>query len=195
MREQRKNEANQETGSQSSQDTIKSACDTSKIWNFGKPTHRCKHCNALLWYEERLRPKVSTKTPTFGMCCKQGKIRLPPLKKPPQYLDNLLNGEGKDSKNFRENIRSYNSMFSFTSTGGIVDREINNGHGPYVFRLHGQNYHHIGTLIPKEGSKPRWRSYTSTILRTRYKTGSMHQNPPTENHRLTPILLQAFRAC
>ncbi|KAJ1257558.1 hypothetical protein BS78_10G005300 [Paspalum vaginatum] len=44
-----KNEANQETGSQSSQDTIKSASDASKIWNFGKPTHRCKHCNALLW--------------------------------------------------------------------------------------------------------------------------------------------------
>ncbi|KAJ1273706.1 hypothetical protein BS78_05G005300 [Paspalum vaginatum] len=151
-----KNEANQETGSQSSQDTIKSASDASKIWNFGKPTHRCKHCNALLWYEERLRPKVSTKKPAFGMCCNQGKIRLPPLKKPPQYLDNLLNGEGKDSKNFRENIRTYNSMFSFTSTGGIVDREINNGHGPYVFRLHGQNYHHIGTLIPEEGSKPRW---------------------------------------
>ena len=47
-------------------------------------------------------------------------------------------------------------MFSFTSPGGIVDKEINKGHGPYVFRMHGQNYHHIGTLLPEEGSKPRW---------------------------------------
>ena len=124
-----------------------------EVW---KEKYRCEHCNALLWYEERLRPKVKTKKPAFGMCCKQGKIRLPPRKNPPNYLDNLLNGEGEDSKNFRENIRSYNSMFSFTSTGGVVDKEINKGHGPYVFRMHGQNYHHIGTLLPEEGSKPCW---------------------------------------
>ena len=46
-------------------------------------------------------------------------------------------------------------MFSFTSTGGIVDKEINKGYRLYVFRMHGHNYHHIGTLLP-EGSKPRW---------------------------------------
>jgi len=45
----------------------------SNIWNFGKPKYRCEHCNALLWYEERLRPKVKTKKPAFGMCCKEGK--------------------------------------------------------------------------------------------------------------------------
>lgn len=47
-------------------------------------------------------------------------------------------------------------MFAFTSMGGIVDKEINMGKGPYVFRLHGQNYHHIGTLLPEEGNKPRF---------------------------------------
>jgi hypothetical protein len=90
------------------------------------------------------------------MCYKQGKISLPPRKKPPPYLENLATGEGKNSKNFKENIRSYNSMFAFTSTGGIVDKELNKGHGPYVFCMHGQNYYHIGTLLPEEGGKPRW---------------------------------------
>jgi len=47
-------------------------------------------------------------------------------------------------------------MFSFTSTGGVVDKEINKGYRLYVFRMHGHNYHHIGTLLPEEGSKPRW---------------------------------------
>jgi hypothetical protein len=47
-------------------------------------------------------------------------------------------------------------MFAFTSTGGLVDKEINKGHGPYVFRMRGQNYHHIGSLLPEEGSKPHW---------------------------------------
>jgi hypothetical protein len=47
-------------------------------------------------------------------------------------------------------------MFEVTSTGGIVDKEINKGHRPYIFRMHGQNCHHIESLLPKEGSKPHW---------------------------------------
>ena len=43
-------------------------------------------------------------------------------------------------------------MFSFTSMGGKVDDSINRkGRGPYVFRLHGQTYHSIGSLLPEEG--------------------------------------------
>jgi hypothetical protein len=76
-------------------------------------------------------------------------------KKPLAYLDRLLNGDDKVSKKFKENSRSYNSMFAFTSTG-IVDKNINKGHAPYVFCMHGQNYHHIGTLLPEEGTNPRW---------------------------------------
>jgi len=144
-------DANQEKSSKVSVETKKKG--DADIWNFQKPKYRCEHCNALLWYEERLRAKAKTKKPAFGMCCKQGKTRLPPRQKPQNYLDNLLNGEGDYSKNFRENIRSYNSMFSFTSTGRVVDKEINKDHGPYVFRMHGQNYHHIRTLLPEEGSK------------------------------------------
>ncbi|XP_062189934.1 uncharacterized protein LOC133892964 [Phragmites australis] len=147
---------NKDTMNEASSSTKRLQNVDSKIWNFGKPTCRCKNCNALLWHEERLAPNVGTKNPSFGICCKQGKISLPPQKEAPPYLENLLKGGEKESKNFRENIRSYNSMFAFTSIGGIVDKEINKGYGPYVFRMHGQNYHHIGTLLPEEGSKPRW---------------------------------------
>jgi CRISPR/Cas system-associated exonuclease Cas4 (RecB family) len=153
---QNNSEPSQQTSIQASSSSTPSTIVHSQIWNFGKPTYICQHCNALLWYEERLNSNKSTTNPSFGMCCKQGKIKLPPLKEPPQYLKRLLTGEGKDSTNFRENIRSYNSMFAFTSMGGIVDKEINMGKGPYVFRLHGQNYHHIGTLLPEEGNKPRF---------------------------------------
>jgi hypothetical protein len=40
--------------------------------------------------------------------------------------------------------------------GGKVDKNINNGKGPYVFRMSGQNYHKIGTLLPEGADKPRW---------------------------------------
>lgn len=136
--------------------TRTSTSANSKPWNFGRPIYKCQYCKALLWCEERLNSNKGTTTPTFGICCKQGKIDLPPLREPPPYLRNLLRSEGQDSVNFKENIRSYNSMFSFTSMGGVVDKEINTSKGPYVFRLHGQNYHHIGTLLPEGTDKPRF---------------------------------------
>ena len=46
------------------------------------------------------------------------------------------------------------SLFAFTSLGGKVDRSVNNGTGPYVFHLNGQNYHRIGLFLPIEGEKP-----------------------------------------
>ncbi|XP_012850977.1 PREDICTED: uncharacterized protein LOC105970691 [Erythranthe guttata] len=33
---------------------------------------------------------------------------------------------------------------------------INRGSGPYTFLLHGQNYHLMGTLLPDEGSRPKF---------------------------------------
>jgi hypothetical protein len=104
-----------------------------EICDFGKPTFRCKHCDTLLWYEERLDSNKQMRNPKFGMCCKIGKISLPATKQPPVYLEKHLNGDDKISKKFRENIRSYNSMFAFTSTRGIVEKGINNDHAPYVF--------------------------------------------------------------
>ena len=85
-------------------------------------------------------------------------MKLPPLKKPPSYLEQLLRYEERgQSSNYRQNIRTYNSMFAFTSMGGRIDHEINRqGGGPYVFRLNGQNYHKIGTLLPKEGNNPKF---------------------------------------
>jgi hypothetical protein len=40
--------------------------------------------------------------------------------------------------------------------GGSVDKEINTRKGPYVFHLHGENYHHIGALLPEGDNKPRF---------------------------------------
>ncbi|XP_044450928.1 uncharacterized protein [Triticum aestivum] len=131
--------------------------NASKIWNFGGPTCICQHCHALMWHGEKLQSSSSTQ-PSFGQCCKQGKIILPPFKEPPPYLTSLLTrGGGEISANYRKNIRSYNSMFAFTSMGGTLDKKINKGRGPYVFRLNGQNRHQIGTLLPEEGNKPRFQ--------------------------------------
>ncbi|XP_057770918.1 uncharacterized protein LOC130990707 [Salvia miltiorrhiza] len=40
--------------------------------------------------------------------------------------------------------------------GGKIDHSINQGNTPPIFRLHGQNYHLIGSLMPMEGCPPKF---------------------------------------
>nr|GEW10743.1 helitron helicase-like domain-containing protein [Tanacetum cinerariifolium] len=54
-------------------------------------------------------------------------------------------------RHFLENIKAYNHMFSMTSLGAQIDESINNGRGPYVFKISGQLYHWIGSLCLAEG--------------------------------------------
>jgi len=47
-------------------------------------------------------------------------------------------------------------MFAFTSLGVDIDRSINTGRGPYIFRINGVVHHRIGSLIPDEGNRPQY---------------------------------------
>ncbi|KAL6550513.1 hypothetical protein OROMI_021001 [Orobanche minor] len=123
--------------------------------DMGDPTYACGFCGALMWFDERLK-KSSLSSPEFGLCCSRGKIQLPLLKQPPRLLRNLLQNRHIKSRNYIDNIRAYNMMYAFTSMGGIQDKTVNNGHGPYTYRLGGNNYHLLGSLLPKEGDSPKF---------------------------------------
>ena len=81
---------------------------------------------------------------------------LPRLKHPPQLLYDLLHGNEPRSNEFIKNICAYNMMFAFTSLGGNIDSSINQGQGPYVFCMHGQNYHMMRSLLPLCCSQPKF---------------------------------------
>jgi hypothetical protein len=53
-------------------------------------------------------------------------------------------------------IRSYNSLFAFTSLGANIDKTINNGSAPYVFKINGVMHHRIGTLLPRRGIRSKF---------------------------------------
>lgn len=109
----------------------------------------------MLWEAEAKRGHGTDDS--YSLCCMRGKVQLPvELKPPPSLLMSLLKNEHPKSKGFLENIRRYNSMFAFTSLGGKVDHTINNGRGPYCFRLQGENYHKMGTLLPENDQKPKF---------------------------------------
>ena len=64
-------------------------------------------------------------------------------------LKPLFDVNNAQARNFKANIRQYNSAFAFASFGAQLSEPP--GHGPYCFRIHGQIYHRAGTLHPTEG--------------------------------------------
>ncbi|CAH9095699.1 unnamed protein product, partial [Cuscuta europaea] len=123
--------------------------------DLGDSTYTCEYCGSLFWHAERVKRHGKQK-PKFSMCCNQGDVVLPKMQTPPQLLRALIFGTDERSGHFLKNIRSYNSMFSFTSMCGKTDGSINSGTSPPVFRLNGQNYHTIGSLLPKDGQRPKF---------------------------------------
>ncbi|KAH0705912.1 hypothetical protein KY285_010434 [Solanum tuberosum] len=67
--------------------------------------------------------------------------------------------------------------------GGRVDRSINRSKGPYVSRISGQNYHHIGSLLPDIGKSPQFAQLyiydTDNEIENRIKS-LMHEEVETE---------------
>ncbi|GKD96820.1 hypothetical protein Tco_1380717, partial [Tanacetum coccineum] len=120
-------------------------------------SYTCSMCHAKLWAEEARVGNPNLKMTAYSLCCKRGKVMLPNPPHPPQLLTELLTNNHVHSRNFIENIRSYNQMFAFTSMGGRMDKKLNSqGRGPFVYRLNGQNHHLIGTLLPEEGKPPKF---------------------------------------
>ena len=110
-----------------------------------------------MWYKERIKKTRRCVSPTFHLCCGNGKVQLPILKEPPIVLQRLLfDNESKESKNYQNHIRTYNMMFAFTSPGAKVERTFNNGKGPPNLRIQGQSCHRIGSLLPVPGGLPKF---------------------------------------
>ncbi|OMP07327.1 DNA helicase PIF1, ATP-dependent [Corchorus olitorius] len=114
-------------------------------------------CTVNDYVQESVDCVGSGGAPVFSLCCKQGMIRLPqPMPTPPLLSELLDYTRGGIQQHFRENIRVYNSLFQLTSLGGRIDDSINDGSGPFIFRLNRQTYHRIGSLLPVPGTRPKF---------------------------------------
>lgn len=109
-----------------------------------------------MWYQERVHKTVQTFHPRFGLCCSHGRVVLPYYTQAPSILHSLYHASTAKSKFFQNNVRSFNTMFAFTSMGGNIVREINQGNGPPIFVMNGENYHQIGSLLPLPGRQPKF---------------------------------------
>ncbi|UYV72475.1 hypothetical protein LAZ67_9003306 [Cordylochernes scorpioides] len=103
----------------------------------------CRFCGALRWEDE-----------SSGMCCSNGKVRLPLIDLPPEPLRSLLSGENSELVHFLRTIRKYNSFFQMTSFG--AENQTHSVTFPTTFSIQGQVYHRIGSLMPSENQPSRF---------------------------------------
>ena len=104
----------------------------------------CPECGALHFESEKLTASTHH-IKKFGLCCLQGKVKLPDLRDPPEQMLHLL--RHVNNAPIQEKICQYNSAFAFTSVGVKLDESITWSSGPYAFKIHSGLYHRSGALV------------------------------------------------
>ena len=130
----------------------------------------CSACSAKMWKNETHSGSATSGVLKFSTCCNQGKVVLPPVSDAPAILQNLMLDTTPEAKQFRDNIRAYNSSLAFTSLGAKTPAVI--GHGPPVFQIQGTVYHRrrvdtktcksIASFFSKRGHDSEQNSVTLT---------------------------------
>ena len=113
--------------------------------------HECQYCAAYHFIDET---SGLAQQEEFEICCKKGDVTLQPLKAPPSYLRSLYQDQDPRGREFRQNIRRYNSALAFTSLNYNKDTRVSLNHGIQTFRIHGDLYHLQGPLEPGSHEPP-----------------------------------------
>jgi len=108
-----------------------------RVVTIGSMSKTCSKCFVKKWRDE-----------PNGMCCAGGKVIILDIEEPPQLLNSLLKSNHTYSTHFLNNIRKYNTQFQMASFGA---KEIREGNFMPTFKIEGQIYHLIGSLLPKTG--------------------------------------------
>lgn len=113
-------------------------------FSIGPMNMRCMHCSA-----KHFKSETTLKdTNAFYLCCHKGKVVLPPLTQN-SFFENICKGLSssnilikKRSKNYFQNIRSFNSSFAMVSSeANLCENHLN---GVYHFKIHDIFYHRAG---------------------------------------------------
>lgn len=147
-----------------------------------------------MWVAESTNKTKDKSKLSFSLCCHAGRVSLPRMKQTPEFLDSLL----KTSATFRQNIRWVNSAFAYTSTGAKVDESVNKKPGPYTYRVHGQNCHRLGSLLPTEGEQPKYSQMyiydTANEVKNRINSLSKSNSTTSLDEKVVSGLMEMFNS-
>ena len=104
------------------------------------------YCKALLFPHEISKLNMYTSS---TICCNYGNIRLPLFETLPYKLQELLTSNKPSCLYFRNHIRSYNTVFSFTSSRVKLDPTLKTTKsGIYSVKIQGISYVLSAPLSP-----------------------------------------------
>ena len=102
----------------------------------------CSNCGTFKFKKE-----------TDSLCCSKGHVKLDEFPQVQAFLQHLYESIGSNSKHCLANIRKYNSVFQMTS---FRCNEVSiTGFNP-LFRIQGQVYHLIGSIVVSQGESPKF---------------------------------------
>lgn len=111
----------------------------------------------MFWHQERVKADSTREKIVYNSCCRARKVALPIYAPRPEPLASLVKFDGDaECRRFLKYIRQYNCLFAFTSMGANIDRSLNDGRGPPVFKISGQVHHRIGSLLPDDNNLPKF---------------------------------------
>ena len=110
--------------------------------DIGTLSVQCSNCGAIKFPME-----------TESLCWLKGSIQLDAFPQPPVFLQHLYESVDSNGNNFLANICKYNCAFQMTSFGCC---EITMAGFNPSFRIQGQVYHLIGSIVPVEGEFPKF---------------------------------------
>ncbi|GJX55088.1 DNA helicase PIF1, ATP-dependent [Tanacetum coccineum] len=110
--------------------------------NLGPPSHQCRSCHAIMWYEERDEKSKKGLNPIFTICCKDGKVLLSKFNETPPPLNKLLDYNEPATSKFRDQIR----MGSLLPKEGIQPRFAQ----LYFFDTQNEVRNRMSTFIDKD---------------------------------------------
>lgn len=164
--------------------------------SYGMPDYECRYCHAMFWLRECSSGQSTVRGGriVYNKCCKGGKVVIPPFRKRPEPLASLARFDGDARcKQFLKNIRQYNCLFAFTSMGANIDRSMNDGRGPPVFKISGQVHHRIGSLLLEDGTSPKFLQLyiydTANEVRNRLHALNPDERP---SEPLDPLLVESL---
>ena len=108
----------------------------------GRMEHVCPHCCAILYKEELGKGKDKWK-----FCCKNGRIKLKPNKKPPKELFKLFTGTSELSTFFQFHIQRINSALAM-SCSNLKSKSYQ---GKFI--LSGRVYHSVPQILLPDSEK------------------------------------------
>jgi hypothetical protein len=124
-------------------------------FDLGPMKVECPHCHAFHFDCEK-KSNSKRGRPQFGSCCLSGKVTLPYLNRPPGQLGRLFSGDHLHSNHFLDNARAFNNAFAFTSMSAKIDRSLNVGGAPPVFKIQGALYHNHGQMLPHDNNSVKY---------------------------------------